>query len=985
LAPAEGQALADRRLAALHEAGLLWDALDADGERLLRCYDLLGHTLSREVRPGRSAIVAGALARSELWTAEGAKPVDILRGPCAKNEILQHVAAGDWAAVSEASEQLGYWLRPADVRQFGGFVAQSELTQWADWGAYLASRAVGTAPKTTAQSAVADEIQPRIGRRFRRGPTLEEQRETARRAAWRHPLIEQISKDGFNLMAEFEASLQGEAYEDAFQTVTTAGSPAELGLLPWAKDPQLSLTFPTAVALAMQTHPGMRQTMQEKLAAPGLLRVRQAKLTGDVAALRAATVQLIGTQAASEAHHFLADRELAAGDFDAAVAHYRLAMAEAPADQCKTISAMLRLAGAMAGRDLGEKPREPIDFGGTRLDPDEFEQLVTSHRGGRGRQAAPVTVWDGRAGGNVPLPSRFELRPFADWQLRARDVHSPGGVDWAGRQFSVCFDADTMYVYERDQLKALNLADGRERWASRSGDMGFHPQWSGVAFRPSLADGCVFARRFYDAGGQVFCFKAAGGSVRWPEQPQERRFASKEQGGRLMSDPLAIGGSLYIFTVIDQSDNALELRLLALDPATGETRRSHPLLRLRPHEHWATRAPCNAVAVDDRIIATIGGCVLCCDTSGQALWVRKQTLLPRSLPDVSSASLAQPQEPPLVLGDRVFVTQRDVRAVECLDRHTGRLIWRYTSVNAHRLAGVAGDTVVIETTGGTTSGFVGLHAQTGEPRWHRGIEHLLEARLCGAEEAGGARLIYARRQQTSGNQWRPSLVWLDVETGRDLAVRHLLELTSREPLLGPLVVHGKRIWLFSGENPLDARRRIWELVPPGAPLAPPEGMPEDSTLAFWLPDSPGPEDSSLRTDVAAGLGWTLLSSRSDRQTGWQAKWQNKPDVVITLAEPASSVRMLRRVSVPKTGSCRLVIQVGCDGGERYALEVTAAGKAIFSGEVFAKTAPGGWLRREVDLTSFAGQTVWLSATARALDGKPAHPAWAVLDVVSATK
>jgi hypothetical protein len=62
------------------------------------------------------------------------------------------------------------------------------------------------------------------------------------------------------------------------------------------------------------------------------------------------------------------------------------------------------------------------------------------------------------------------------------------------------------------------------------------------------------------------------------------------------------------------------------------------------------------------------------------------------------------------------------------------------------------------------------------------------------------------------------------------------------------------------------------------------------------------------------------------------------------------------------------------------LEITAAGKSIFRGEVSSKTASGGWLRREADLTPLAGQTVWLSATARALDGKPARQAWAALDV-----
>jgi hypothetical protein len=339
---------------------------------------------------------------------------------------------------------------------------------------------------------------------------------------------------------------------------------------------------------------------------------------------------------------------------------------------------------------------------------------------------------------------------------------------------------------------------------------------------------------------------------------------------------------------------------------------------------------------------------------------------------VKASSLHQPQEPPLVLGDRVYVTQRDVRAVECLDRDTGRLIWRYAASSVRRLAGVCGETAVIE----TADGFIGVQAENGEPRWRRDIPHLLEARLCSADPSGGT-MVYARREATAGSQWRPSLVWLDVLTGRDMAVCPLPEMIGREPLLGPLVMHGQRLWLFSGDNTIELRRRFWELVPRGSlPVA----SRDDSALAFWLPSSANAEDLSLRSDVAARLGWALLSSRVERQTGWQAKWQNESDVVITMADAGHPARLIRHVSVPKTGSCRLVVQAGHEGGERWELEITAAGKSIFRGEVSSKTASGGWLRREADLTPLAGQTVWLSATARALDGKPARQAWAALDV-----
>ncbi len=966
-------AAADSRLAVLEEAGLLSDTWDSAGAaRLLACYDRLGEAFVREGRPGRSALLASALAGSEIWTAETSRPGDILRGPCAKSELLERVEGGHWAAVQELTAQLDYWRWPGDATQRSLWQPR-ELTPWIEWGGYLASRMGGvkTAPPRGEDGAVPRG--PRIGRRPR--PISEdERREIERRNASRHPLIEEISKDGFNLIAEFEASLAGEAYEDACQTAMTADPQAALGLLPWAKDSQLSLTFPTAVAVAMQTHPGLRETMLERFAAPGVVRLRQAKLAGDVAAVRATTVHLVGTQAAAEAHQFLGDQALAAGDFDTASRHYAVALRDAPADARRLIGAMLRLAGAMAGRDVGQKPSEPIDFGGTRLSSDEFEQLVRDHlsRRGQGGGGGVIAAFEGRAALSIPPSTRFDLRPFFDWQMRGRDPHSPAAIDATARQFAVAFDAATMYVQERDQIRALNLAGGKERWASLR-DGGFHPQWCGVAFRPCLAGGRVYLRQSEQDGGKVLCFNAADGSLKWPE----RRLASRTEDGQLVSDPLVIGEGLYVFTVVDEPDNTpgansqtLDLRLVVLDAATGQTRRRHSVARLRSRESWGRppRLVCLAVAAQDQIVATVGGCVLCCDTSGQARWVRKQTLLPHTLPEIAASSLAQPQEPPLVVGDRVYVTQRDVRTVQCLDLGTGRLHWRHVSPDVRRVAGVSGETAAIE----TADGFVGLNAATGDVLWHRDVEHVLEARLCGAADGAAGELIYARRDAIFGGQSRPSLVWLDLRSGRDVAVLPLPELAGREAVLGPLVVQGNRTWLFSGEHTQDTKRRIWELVPRGPRFA---MTNDEEALRFYLPDSPSAADRGLRGDVATAIGWTLLASSGDQRTLWQTKWQNEPDVALTLAMPGRPVRLLRQVAVPGKGPAKLAIQVGHEPGERWELEIAAAGKSLLRCEVSPKTASGGWLRREIDLAALAGQTVWLSATAGALDGKPAHPAW----------
>jgi outer membrane protein assembly factor BamB len=483
----------------------------------------------------------------------------------------------------------------------------------------------------------------------------------------------------------------------------------------------------------------------------------------------------------------------------------------------------------------------------------------------------------------------------------------------------------------------------------------------------------VFVRQSYQEGGQVLCFNAADGNLKWPA----RQFPSRPDDGRLVSDPLMIGDSLGVLTVFDQTDGTLDLRLMVLDPTNGEVRRRHSLLRLRPRDHWRgdralARVSCDAVAAQDQIIATVGGCVVCLDLSGQARWARKQTLLPHTLLDVAASSLAQPQEAPLVIGDRVYVSQRDVRSIECLDLHTGRLHWRYVSPDVRRVAGISGEIAVVE----TAEGFVGLSAASGEVRWHRQIERLLEGRLCGAADGTAGQFIYARRDVLVGGQSRPSLVWLDLQTGRDVAVLPLPELAGREAVVGPLLAKGNRTWLFAGDNSLDTKRRLWELVPRGPRLP---RANEETAMQFYLPDAPPGMDASLRSDVSAAVGWTLLASQSDPRVGWQTKWQNEPDVALTLAIPGRPVRLLRQVTVPAQGPAKLAIGVGHESGERWELEITAGGKSLLRSEVSPKTASGGWLRRELDLSAFAGQTLWLTAIGTALDGKPAHPAWRQLE------
>ena len=122
-------------------------------------------------------------------------------------------------------------------------------------------------------------------------------------AAWRHPLVEQFGKEGYNVLSEFEAALAGDAFKDACQIIGSVNAQQAAGLLPNAKDPALLVSLPGAVTLAMQDHPELRRAMQAEFGPLGQLRLRQAIAADDTAAVQALTTQFYGTTAATDAQN----------------------------------------------------------------------------------------------------------------------------------------------------------------------------------------------------------------------------------------------------------------------------------------------------------------------------------------------------------------------------------------------------------------------------------------------------------------------------------------------------------------------------------------------------------------------------------------------------------------------------------------------------------------------------------------------------------
>ncbi len=787
--------------------------------------------------------------------------------------------------------------------------------------------------------ALATRADPQLARRYGLTPSAE----------WRSPVVERLSKEGYNVLAEFEAALSGEAYEDACQIITAAETQGGLGLLPDSRDRRLLVSLASAVALAMRDHPALKETMQNKFAALGQLRVRQAIAEDNVPAVTAATVQFFGSAAATTAHRWLGERALSSGDAARAVSHFLQAAEEADPGDKPPLQARLRLAGALLGRDFGSPNQTPpaIDFGGETLGPVEYEALVVQLL--KQRRGAGLRLTSGEtAAPDAPAPARFKPRRWAEFP-GAQPADANNGrreIDWVARRINCVAVKGVLYVTDGFSLAAYALADGKQKWATPVQGAPFAHRWSGASSTPRVAGDHVFWRRFTTKGVQLVCVEAASGEVLWITQPNLQ----------LASDPVLAPDELYAVALSSLHDRTLQLLLLAIDPADGTILAERPVAQFR--DYWGGRLPCNLVAVNDTLIATLGGAVLCCDLLGRPRWLRRQEWI---APQLDSDTQLQPLSPPVIAAGRVYATQPGVRCVECLDEATGRLRWRRVLPRVRRAIDLIDEALIVE----TDDALLALNANNGNVLWRHATGDRFEALLSGG--AGG--LLYAESHSDNGQETWPRLVWLDSQTGQRTAECPLREMAAKRLRFGPLFADSNRLFAFAGEDERTTRRALYELVAQRTP--PLRLVPSAAELRHWTPSVA--ED--LQSDAAAVLpGWSLVSSRDDKQTGWQAEFRNQPDALGVLADPQHPVRIMRGVDVPETGATKLLVQVGLEQGKPWSLEIRAAAKTFLKQEVSDKTAPSGWLTREIDLSSFAGQRIWVTVSQRCAK-EPTHGYW----------
>jgi outer membrane protein assembly factor BamB len=916
----------DEHRRVLDQAALVVDAWEAPQlEQLLYCYDRLGRALAEQGDPRPYSLPGRSLMAGPLWTSI---PYQVIPEHLVRAEIAQHLYRNQWPDLLALCGRLQFWNHPA--RPDKSWPAHRlRVRQLVEWASLRANEAVGApAPENDAAPGT-----PR----------------------WRPPIAAQLSKDGLNIIGDLQAALADEQYVEAGKILVATRPEQSTGLLPDPDDPELYQALPQVVAAAMQARPEWRRTMIEHNGTLGRLRVQQAISRGIADELQSVAVQFSGTPAAATAGRWLGDRALAEGNFVAALAEYRRASHAADQGQTSELLGRERLAGALAGRLVGDPVTGSTPFLDRTLSGPQLEALVAELLP-RTNEKIAQPVHDAESSRGVePVAWQVALREEWKGQTGVPPEGDTPPVDWGARQLACQISGDLLYVSNRLQIACYNLERGRRLWIQVFPNAGYgSTNWPLLAFRPVVTADRIYIRRLQKNGPGLCCLDAISARERWSTDPNLI----------VCSDPLLIQGRLYCFTSGAQAqDRSWNLELTSLDPRTGDVALQMPVLELQgAGDHVPA---CQVVFADTQLVGAIGGAVFCCDLTGRPLWLRQQAWIPAA---ADTRVGEQDYGLPVVVENRVIVIQPGVFDLACMDIETGRRVWHRPIADARRLLGGDATHVYLETAGG----LLAVSIADGQVAWRHPVTHMLDACRLGQDGT----LFYARREPLGPDEFRPLMVWLDTRSGRETAVWPLAELHDRFPLLGPLVKRGDRFWTFFGRGPNGGPRSLCELIPSSEPAFPPHADPQ--AIDRW---TAADEDTDLRLMAARFFPeWSQLGGLPGPQVGFLSEFHGQHEVLATLAAPENSLLWTREFKIEPGKKPHLVIVAGHDPPENWTLRVHAGGRLLLTAPVDSKSVRKSWGRWEIDLAEFAGRSVRVVVEQHCPE-KPARAIWKQLEIV----
>ncbi len=756
---------------------------------------------------------------------------------------------------------------------------------------------------------------------------------------WRHPLIEQLSKDTYSRLTEIQSVIESEAWNDAARMITSIDPESAPGVAPYFGDRSLLASLPVAIDLMLADHPPLREALATQFAPLAKLRLAQATLSGNAPLVELAAVQFSGTDSAAEAHQWLGDRALASGWFERARLEYEQARARNPALAAE-LAPRIRLAAAMLGVEAEAPVTADVRFGDISMSASNYETMIREMiaRGDRGLTAVAAPITD------VPAPTSYTLKTQArlDGPAGERPNEEQGSrtnqnkVPWVDLQIEQVLDGNVLYVSNRFQLAAYDLSNnGTRLWQSQAppGSMQAAQKLTGIPFRPVVTSDRIFIRMHYGDSPQLCCYEKSSGKLLWNTASPDRQ--------RFISDPILLQGRLGVMGLSPLEQDEAVVTWQLVDWASGQIQSTHEIVRLR--SIWLARQQCDVAADLDQAIASLGGIVVAFDPRGQVRWMRKQTTMP---PEEDSSWVRQRFQPPLVVGDTAYIAQAGVRELLAVDRKTGRLRWSRVLPSLVGITGIAAGQLIAEESTGLTA----LDPATGRSVWTYDAPHMHPRVMLGAKLL----LIATRYPLKENEKPRASrLIWIDAATGLPTQSAKLEGLDDDEPRIGLMQLRGDRIWLWSGKSQHDTTRDLVELTPSGPAL--PVVVLDPSTRAWQQRLAP-----ELREATALlASPFQLLEAQAGDRTGLLAEAHGKSQVVALRGDTNNPI-LWSMPAAKLTGGKKLRLEAARDNGWEGKIILRCGDRVLQETVITDAAFPDRWVNLTADLSPAQVSTDWIT-------------------------
>lgn len=777
-----------------------------------------------------------------------------------------------------------------------------------------------------------------------------------------HPLVDRSGREEVNLLTELREALQLGAYRDACHIISSSTLERASGLLPDSADPTLHVSLATAVANAMEQHPDLRAAMRQHFGPLARLRVSRAMAEENEKAAGAATVQFYGTDAAVEAHTWLGDRALAAGNFVRARGHYRAALKQAEGSARARAAAMLRLTAALQGRDEGEPPQGPVSYSGQELSPAEFEALVAELRAAHANEqdvAGEGAVAGSHEGQALPAEavsaslvvpgtsyaaraaSRIELLPAACEALFESGAGPSGSKAVSSCGLRLASQGSHLVLCAPG---AAYLLDGTGEFEGAVPFSGTAEDGGLLCPPLELAGGVCLARRAGD-GAELALLDASAGNEIW----------RTNTSASVCSNPIWAEQSLRCLLKRSTPDGLVEICLATFDVGTGALAGEEPLAQFEqrlPDRVWG-----QLMLAADRLLGLVEGCAVCCDISGRVIWLRRQPWLPPAWRQAVPAPQA------IAFADYVCLASPGAQTLQCCRLDVGRLEWQQQLPEPFEIAGIAGDALVLR----GLEWLYGLDRRDGRRLWRTRMRDRQAAVWCEGEY-----VIASISQRLAAGRVRPALQWIDAATGRSVACAPIDGLPTAQAgalRLGRVCPWQQRLWVpFAVADTKELG--VAEIVPS-------HKVASATAASGRLVLSAGSPLAETVGDVLPG--WQWIDGPEDDATGVMTELLGARNVLVTLAQPQRPTRMVASIEVGQGRACRLEIEWSQPIPARWRLVLRTEDETL--SEQVLEPSGGGWQTLKFDLTRFAGRKVPLLLEQQALETGAAYVAWKACRIV----